>query len=400
MFNNLKLSLFLAYKSITKGNKGTLFLTIFILSLIFINLVFIGSIFLGLTETINNQVINTLYGNVVIEPKKDEKYISDVSSIEQKIRNIPGVTGISAQYIIGAAFSYKDKSGAWSVRSINPDDEITVTTTHNFMIEGEYLSNLDTNEIIIGKEIAGGYSGDMEHLSLGGLKTGETIDVLFNNGVKRSYRVKGIFDVKFIQSNLNAFISQQEMESVIGMENRASQILIKTEDRGNEEKYINQFLDIGIKEKINPWPVYSGIVKNIISSFDMIAMLISGIGLFVASVTIFIVVYMNTISKRRQIGILRAVGIEESVIINSYILQALFIVICGTGIGLLILLTVIKPFFVANPIEFPVGFVSLMILPEKVSINIISLLAVALMAGFIPSWMAVRETIIEAIWGD
>ncbi len=400
MFNNLKVSLFLAYKSITKGNKGTLFLTIFIMSLIFINLVFIGSIFLGLTETINNQVINTLYGNIVIEPKKDEKYISDVSSIEQKIRNIPGVTGISAQYIMGAAFSYKDKSGAWSVRSINPDDEITVTTTHNFMIEGEYLSNLDTNEIILGKEIAGGYGGDMEHLSLGGLKTGETIDVLFNNGVKRSYRVKGIFDVKFIQSNLNAFISQQEMKSVIGMENRASQILIKTEDRGNEEKYINQFLDIGIKEKINPWPVYSGIVKNIISSFDMIAMLISGIGLFVASVTIFIVVYMNTISKRRQIGILRAVGIEESVIINSYILQALFIVICGTGIGLLILLTVIKPFFIANPIEFPVGFVSLMILPEKVSLNIISLLAVALMAGFIPSWMAVRETIIEAIWGD
>jgi putative ABC transport system permease protein len=62
---------------------------------------------------------------------------------------------------------YKDKSGAWAVRSINPDDEITVTTIHNFMIDGEYLSRLDTDEIILGKEIPGGYGGDLEHLSLG-----------------------------------------------------------------------------------------------------------------------------------------------------------------------------------------------------------------------------------------
>ncbi len=400
MLTNYKLSIFLAYKSITKGNKGTLFLTVFIMSLIFINLVFIGSIFLGLSETINNQIIDTLYGNIVIEPKKDEKYISDIYYLKQKINSVPGVTGISAQYVIGGAFSYKDKIGSWTVRSINPDDESTVTTIHNFMIEGEYLSSLDTDEIIIGKEIAGGYGGDLEHLSLGGVRSGETIEVLFNNGVKRSYRIKGIFDVNFIQSNTMALISQQEMESVFGMKDKATQILIKTKDRGNEEKYIRQFLDLGIKENIKPWPVYAGIVKNIITSFDLIAMLISAIGLFVASVTIFIVVYMNTTSKRRQIGILRAVGIKESIIIQSYIFQAIFIVICGIIIGLLVIFLFIKPFFVAHPIRFPVGDVSLFIIPEKVLINSISLVVTALTAGFIPSWIAVRETIIDAIWGD
>lgn len=123
MLTDLNLSLFLAYKSITKGNKGTLVLTIFIMSLIFVNLVFTASIFLGLGNTVNNQVINTLYGNIALEPKKDEKYISDIRSLEQKINSVPGVTGISSQYVIGAAFSYKDKSGAWAIRSINPDDE-------------------------------------------------------------------------------------------------------------------------------------------------------------------------------------------------------------------------------------------------------------------------------------
>ena len=400
MLSNLRVSLFLAYKSITKGNKGTLILTIFILSLVFVNLFFIASLFLGLTDTMGNQVINTLYSNVVIEPKKDEKYISDIHSLEQKIRSIPGVEGISAQYVTSATLSYKDKSGAWSVRSVNPDNAMTVTTIHNFMIDGEYLSKLDTNEIILGKEIPGGYGGDQEQLSLGGVRVGDSIDVLFNNGIKKSYRVKGVFDVTFTQANNIAYISQREMESVFGLEDKASQILIKTKDRGNEERYVKQLLELGIKENIKPWTIYAASIKNITRSFDMISMLISAIGLFVASVTIFIIIYVSTISKRRQIGILRAVGIKESIVIYSYIFQALFIVICGTVIGLFFMFFVLKPWFVGHPLKFPVGFVSLLILPENILINAISLIAVALIAGFVPSWIAVRETIIDAIWGD
>ncbi len=402
MFNNIKLSLFLASRSMMKGNKSTQLLIIFIMSMIFVNIVFINSIFLGVTEATNNQVINSLYSNIVIEPKKDEKYvyISDVYSLEQKIKGVPGIVGVSAQYVTGATLSYKDKRGAWTVRSIDPDDEMKVTTTHDHVIDGEYLSRLDENEILLGKEIAGGYGGDLDYTSLGGVKVGDRIDVLFNNGVKKSYRVKGIFDVNYIQTNVMAYINQKEMESVLGLDDKASQILVRTRDKGNEDRYIKQFLEMGIKEEIKPWTVYAGMVKNITSSFDMIAMLISAIGLFVAVITIFIIVYTSTISKRKQIGILRAVGIEESTIIQSYIFQAMFIVMSGIFIGLIILFFALKPWFIEHPLKFPIGLASLLILPERVSMNAISLIIAALAAGFIPSWLAVRKTIIDTIWGD
>ncbi|VVB53480.1 FtsX-like permease family protein [uncultured archaeon] len=399
MFNNVKLSLFLASRSMMKGNKSTQLLIIIIMSLIFVNLVFIGSIFLGVTEATNNQVINSLYSNVVIEPKTDEKYINDVYSLEQKIKGVPGVVGISSQYVTGATLSYKDKHGTWTVRSINPDNEMKVTTNYKYLIAGKYLSRLDENEILLGKEIAGGYGGDIEYNSLG-VKVGDNIDVLFNNGIKKSYRVKGIFDANFIQTNTMAYISQKEMESVVGLENKASQILIKTRDNGNEDRYIKQFLEMGIKEEIKPWTVYAGMVKNITNSFNMISIMISAIGLFVAVITIFIIVYTSTVSKRRQIGILRAVGIEESIIIQSYIFQAIFIVISGILIGLIIIFFALKPWFIEHPLKFPIGLASLMILPERVSMNAISLIIAALAAGFIPSWLAVRKTIIDAIWGE
>jgi len=399
MFNNFKLSTFLAYRSMMKGNKSTLLLIIFIMSMVFVNLVFINSIFLGVTEATNNQVINSLYSNVVIEPKKDDIYINDVYSLEQKIKNIPGVAGISAQYVTGATLSFEDKRGTWTIRSINPDDEMKVTTNHNFLIAGNYLSRLDENEILLGKEITGGYGGDLEYSSLG-VKVGDYIDVLYNNGVKKSYRVKGIFDANFIQTNTMAYISQKDMESVLGLEDKASQILVKTSDKGNEDSYVKQFLEMGIKEEIKPWTVYSGMVKNITNSFNMISMMISAIGLFVAVITIFIIVYTSTISKRKQIGILRAIGIEESVIIQSYIFQALFIVTCGIIIGLIIIFIAIKPYFIEHPLKFPIGLASLLILPERVTFNAISLIIAAFAAGFIPSWMAVRRTIIDTIWGD
>ena len=46
MLKNFKVSFFLAYKSIKGGDKGTLILTVMIMSLIFVNLVFFLQSFL------------------------------------------------------------------------------------------------------------------------------------------------------------------------------------------------------------------------------------------------------------------------------------------------------------------------------------------------------------------
>ena len=74
MFKNLKVSFFLACKSIKRGNIGTTILTVMIMSLIFVNLIFLPSIVNGIGETIIQQSIDTIYGNIVIEPKENNLY--------------------------------------------------------------------------------------------------------------------------------------------------------------------------------------------------------------------------------------------------------------------------------------------------------------------------------------
>lgn len=56
----------------------------------------------------------------------------------------------------------------------------------------------DRDKILLGKEVAGGYGGDLDYLSLE-VKVGDDVDVTYSNGIKRTYNVKGVFGTKSTQ---------------------------------------------------------------------------------------------------------------------------------------------------------------------------------------------------------
>jgi putative ABC transport system permease protein len=90
---------------------------------------------------------------------------------------------------------------------------------------------------------------------------------------------------------------------------------------------------------------------------------------------------------------------KEQIIVTSYIFLALFYALVGIGVGTLILEMVIRPYFIAHPLSFPMGLVSLYLVPSEFLISVISMIIVSIVAGFIPSWQVTRENIIKAIWG-
>jgi len=406
MFASSKISFFLAYKSITRGSKGTSALIILIMTLAFVNLIFISSIFLGLITALNKGALEYELGNIIIGPEEDETYIKRVEDIKILVDGTPGVIGSSAHYVTAAMFSYDEdndgkgiKSGTWVIKSICPDDEEQVTKIHEAMVAGEYLDKSDRHKIILGKEISGGYGCTEEHKSLK-VSVGDEIKVAFSNGVQREYEVKGIFNTRFIDTDMFALITEKEMESVLGVRNRASEIIVKIDHTGEEASYIEEFRRIGLlKEDIRPWTEELGFMATISESFDMISFILGAIGSVVAGTSIFIVIYVNVVNRRRQIGILKAIGMREQIIVNSYILQALFYAISGVGLGLALVYYLLIPYFAANPLDIAFGRVSLAVTENALIISGLSLIVAAIVGGFIPSWRAARESILKAIWG-
>ena len=399
MFENLKVSFFLASKSIQKGNTGTAILTVMIMSLIFVNLVFLPSMISGIGESMKQQSIDCAYGNIVIEPKEDDRYINNADSIRKKLSGLPGVVGTSSRYATGATFTHEDKFVSGLLYSIDPVDEEAVTKIHTGIIEGEYLSKADTDEIILGIALTGKEGEDGDEVDLGGVRPGDKIEVTFSNGVIREYRLKGIFKISSMGIDSYAFITKKEMESVLGLDNKASQILVKVSQRGTEEEFRKKFIEIGISEDIKTWEEKTaGMIGSIISSFALINLISAAVGLIMAVVVIFIIIYINTVNNRKQIGILKAIGINQRIIIHSYVIQALFYCFSGIIAGSL-LLYFLTSYMTANPIKFPMGDVKPLVEQQLIITSIIGLITVSLIAGFIPSWKTAKESILESIWG-
>ncbi|HUT37847.1 MAG TPA: FtsX-like permease family protein [Methanoregula sp.] len=400
MFEEEQVAFFLASRLITRGNKGTLLLTIMIIAMVFLNLIFLPSIIAGIVVLFNQQSIDYSYGNLVIEPRENQLVITNIEQLQQKINRIPGVTATAPRYTSAATIVYKGKSTTPLLIAINPDDEKQVLKTHTKIISGDFLNEGDTDQMVIGYTLAGNKDQKVDITpTLGGVEVGKTVEVIFNNGVTRQYRIKGITATNSFSVDSNAFITRKELESVLGTKDTANQILVRTQTTGNENVMRITLMQYGIQEKIWTWQDKSAdFLKSIVGSFDIINIISTIVSLIIAIVVIFIVIFINTVYRRKQIGILQAIGIDRSIIIKSYIFQALFIFACGTTVGCALLFAVLQ-YLTASPLVFPGGPVAPVLETMLVVRAIGSLLIVSLIAGYVPSWLTTREDILSAIRG-
>jgi len=411
---NLKLVMFLAYKSIFKGNRWALVLIVTVMSLSFANLLLTPSILLGVTDTINRQQVDTLYGDIVIAPQAEDYYLSHAGGIAQSVEQIPGVTGVATHLDYSALVEYgwldkesptdKGKSGSWSIIGIDPANEADVTTIHDQIIEGSYLDANDRDTIILGVEVAGGEQSESAPFqTLQGVQVGDVVRLTYPNEVQREYTVKGVFRAQESRADRTAFVTREEMASVMGrnvFSDRASQILVTIDSPDNHARVLTAIRALGIDGEVRSWLEYAGSMGGVATSFGAIASLISGIGLVVAGIVMFIVIYINVIHSRRHIGILRAIGIKRDVIIGSYLAQALFYAVAGIVLGGLAFGLGIQGYFEQHPLDLSIGQVSLALESGTVQNAVLGLIGAAVFAGLIPVLSITRQGIIQAIWGN
>ncbi|HRH25228.1 MAG TPA: FtsX-like permease family protein, partial [Candidatus Paceibacterota bacterium] len=140
-------------------------------------------------------------------------------------------------------------------------------------------------------------------------------------------------------------------------------------------------------------------LDQIKTTFSLLGNAISAIGLVVAAITIFIVIFVNAITRRRYIGILKGIGIAPRAIIISYILQSLLYALIGAIVGSILVFAFLKPFFDANPINFPFSDGILVATVSGTSIRVAILLMATIVAGYIPARIVIKQNTLSAILG-
>jgi len=393
----LKAAFFLAWRSLRRGSRSSAILTILIVGMCFTNMIFLPSLFAGIGPTIKTQIVDYEVGNVLVSPQSGEQYITDLDATLDLINSMPGVERATPHYAKGATLKYRQRILGSSIRAIRPTDEKSVSPIYEKMIAGSYLGKGDTGEIIIGKIIAGDPTIPAEeefYSSLGGVRVGDSITVEFGNGYTKDYRVKGIFSTGWTSSDNSALITWSDMELVEGGSlDKAEYITLKTKP-GYSEKFVkDELVSYGVSSQVHTTDdLLSKAIGSVLQSFDIINMVSLIVSIIITTIVLFIVITIKTINSRKQIGILRAIGVDKEVIMHNYGFQVIILATFGIMLG--VTLAVLLALYLSyHPIVTPEWSAYMYLTPMDLVSNSLILFASVLVAGYVPAYQVSREEI-------
>jgi len=402
MFSNIKLSIFLAIKTILRGDKGSLILTVLIMLVVFLNLLFVDAVFKGISVTMDNGKINYQYGEVIIEPVVGDKYIKNTNDVMDAIKDFYYVKSVTMHLRTGATLKndkYNDGRDVAQFESgvigINPKIENDSIDFKSHIIEGRFLEKNDYGKALLGADMAGGYGSSVFPEDLEGVRTGDVIMAEYNNDVSREYEIVGIYRTKNFDTDSKMIVLQDDLNSVLGTMNESSEIIVRLTDKNLSKQALSDFSNINLGQyEIADWRDKLSFGQTINKSFDMIGSILRIIGSLVAGLVIFIIIFVDIVNRRKQIGILKAIGIPESAVMYSYVIRGMFYTMLGILFGFLLMNFGVIGFFRGHPIDFPMGDMVPVIKQEALRMSIILFVIAGLIGSFIPSIKEVRKKIL------
>ncbi len=382
--------------------------------LTFLNLVAVSGILVGLIEGSEQAVRKSSLADVIISEKDGEDHILETETFVRELEAYPEISTFSVRHRGSALLeaNYKERrdlkgerdTASVNVVGIDPFAENELSNLSSLVIDGEYLNPEEEGYILLGafylKEYAVQFGDVFE--SVENVKPGDTVRLTVGN-TSKEFIVKGIVQSKVDEINLATYLPEREFRRFFGRLTRnADQIVVRTKV-SSENRVLAENLrasNLGDLAKIQTFeeslPKFLIDIKN---TFNVLGTFIGSIGLVVASITIFIIIFINALARRRHIGILKGIGIERSVIEIAYVSQSVFYALAGSILGAIVIYGFLVPYFAANPIQFPFSDGILSANPTETFYKFVTLFFTTLIAGFIPAWLIARGNTLNAILG-
>ncbi len=411
---SVSLGFFLAFRQIKRSSKATTALIIFVMTLTFLNLVVVRGVLVGLIEGSVNVYKEFSTGEIFISKLPKKSYIENSPSIIDTIETLPWVASYSPRYLesgtIEADYKIKIKmtdasnSAGGVISGINPIFEENTTHLSSKVVEGQFLTSDDTEYILLGSSLLKKYV-PVESASFSFLENvspGTKVRLTVNGNTKE-FIVKGVIQSKADEVDFRAYILDTTLRNMIGRTDyNVDEIAIKLKPGSDPEIVKKALLDSGVGSTAIVQTAEDALPKFIIdikNTFAILGNVVGSIGLVVASITIFIVIFVNAITRRKFIGILKGIGISSTAIEIAYVFQSLFYASFGIGIGLLILYGFLVPFVDAHPIKFPFSDGILVAEISTTFFRVFLLSFATIIAGYIPARIVVKKNTLDSILG-
>ncbi len=346
----------------------------------------------GFRSELENRIIGQ-GPHIIIE----QQYGIGHKEYQEKIASIQDIENVKGAYpfIWGqAVFSFRSKAYGVGLRSIdlkNPTDKDKIIRQ---LYAGE--PRLEGNGLVIGKELA----------SVLGVFVGDDIDVITSFASKpQKLRVTGIFYSGMYEYDLNlAYISLDKASEIFGTTGSFNGIGVDLIDPLKAAYVKSRLLDIlGYDFYVRTWMELNQNLFSALKLEKFAMFLILTLIIVVAALNIISMLTVMVTDKRKDIGILKAIGATRLMVMGVFSFQGFVIGVSGIALGALGGAGLV---FILDRWRFPILpesiYYGINYLPVKISVNdslivLAAALFISLLASAYPAYQASRLEPVEAL---
>jgi hypothetical protein len=167
-----------------------------------------------------------------------------------------------------------------------------------------------------------------------GLDLGSSITILDESGDVVHLKIVGIIGNSIFQGSL--IISDENFNSLYPTNNGYKLFLFKSQE-GDLDEQILELESALTQYGLDAYSVESVVVENILieNTYISIFQILLLFGLIIGTLGFGIVAYRNTLERRREIGILRAIGFSRGIVKKTLLYENSYVILSGIAIGTL-----------------------------------------------------------------
>jgi len=363
----------------------------------------------GFTNFINNQFSNLGANVLIISPRED---IDINDALIDGISRIKGVKETIPFFQQSSSITSKGESQTSIVVGMDQSKLPLLFPTISFQ-SGTYVSETDSVGIVLGNELIRA-SGNKEPFA----SQGQTVKVVYQKYVnqqptvfQRSFIVRGILNYVgsgIVPIDQMVFISTSAAKSFFDKRSYDGLYVI-TENSDLNKAVMNRIRDLYRNDLIIISPqVISDVINQITNGVYLFIRIVAMVSLLVASVGIITTLHTSVLERIREIGLLKALGFTNKLVLGIFLCEATIIGMMGGGVGAFLgmALSYGMSWILGRGLNIRIQsgaerIFTVQIIPVFDPWNIISTwilcVALSMISGFYPSWRASRLDPVEAL---
>jgi len=329
------------------------------------------------------QSLDSGFGDVRVR-KQGGLYVSDADVLASRFSRLPRV--IEATPVVGAVAQARANGRSSSLTVIGVEPRARY---HPYrVVSGQPLD--DSNDaVLLGVSLAerlGVAVGDRVELRV--LLSAYPRLVLDDDGYGvYSLLVRGT--VGFGASD-GAFVSRSFLAGELGDEHLASSILVHTPNHEDASTVAFEVAQIVPSLLVRAWADDSPYLRSSVRAVETLARASWAMGVLAVGIPVLALLYISTLNRRRQIGLLTAMGFSRLDLFTTFLLQALILGLAGALSGGLVAVALVR-YLIRHPVFDWQAFVIRPVLSvHDLALTMSVVLLTAVAAGTYPAWRAAR----------